>query len=147
MKWLTPLFLLFVLLGCNSGESATTPEEALSLIDEAHENREIEIYGIHQLNEDAVLIAFRGAMNDSDSWVADVRQTDANWAVKEIYQMNGPFEETNDEEITFTTDQFALGYVINDAGAKENETMITIDATQDWRILIRDFSTIVVSAK
>ncbi|MFC4403802.1 hypothetical protein [Gracilibacillus xinjiangensis] len=153
MKWLSPLFLLFILIGCTNQETtpvtegATTPEEALKFIDETKEEREIKVYSSRHIRDTMVLIAFTGAMNESDIWVADVRQSDSYWTVEKLYQMNGPLEEINDEEIVFTTDHFELGYVLSNAEALESEGIITIDPEKDWRILIRDLNMIAVTAR
>jgi hypothetical protein len=127
---------VFLLVGCNesSQETANYPEDALKAIEIENVEREINVYGSHEVNEELVLIFFRGAMNDEDIWVADVHKEDGQWTAKEIVQMNGPFEE-NDEIQTII--RYEVGYIESNVSVTENLNIIEIDGIADWKIWIK----------
>lgn len=134
------ILFVFLLLGCNEGsqETASVPEDALKLI-ELGNDREIEVYGSHKVNEELVLIVFRGVMNDEDIWVADVHKKDGQWIAKEIVQMNGPFEGNDEMQTLIINDDFGyeMGYIASDVPPTENLTVIEVDGIMDWKVWIK----------
>jgi hypothetical protein len=132
---------VFLLLGCNesSQETANYPVDALKAIEIENVEREINVYGSHYVNEELVLIVFRGAMNDEDIWVADVHKEDGQWTAKEIVQMNGPFEENGEIQTIITNDDFGyeVGYIESNVSVTENLNIIEIDGIADWKIWIK----------
>lgn len=133
--------LIFLLAGCNesSKEGANLPEDALRMIVVENEEREIHVYGSHKVNEELVLIVFRGAMNDKDIWVADVHKEDGQWVAKGIVQMNGPFEGSGDIQTVIVNDNFGyeVGYIESDAPVTGDLNVIEIDGIVDWKIWVK----------
>lgn len=132
---------VFLLVGCNesSQETANYPEDALKAIQIENEEREINVYGSHEVNEELVLVFFRGAMNDEDIWVADVHKEDGQWTAKEIVQMNGPFEENGEIQTVITNDDFGyeVGYIKSNVSVNENLNILEIDEIADWKVWIK----------
>lgn len=132
---------VFLIVGCNEGsqETANYPEDALKVIEMENKEREINVYGSHEVNEELVLIVFRGAMNDKDIWVADVHKEDSQWTAKEIVQMNGPFVGNGEIQTVITNDDFGyeVGYIKSNVSVNENLNIIEIDEMADWKIWIK----------
>lgn len=132
---------VFLLVGCieSSQKSANLPEDALRKIEVENEEREINVYGSHKVNEELVLIVFRGVMNNEDIWVADVHKEDGQWIAKEIVQMNGPFEGNGEIQTLIINDDFGyeVGYIESTVPINENLTVIEIDEIVDWKIWIK----------
>lgn len=139
------ILFVFLLAGCKesspevSQETAKYPEDALKAIEIENEEREINVYGSHKVNEELVLIVFRGAMNDEDIWVADVHKEEGQWTAKEIVQMDGPFEENGEIQTVITNDDFGyeVGYIENNVPVTEDLNIIEIDEIGDWKIWIK----------
>lgn len=133
--------LIFLLVSCDeiSKETAYYPEDALKMIEIENKEREIIEYGSHKVNDELVLIVFRGAMNDEDIWIADIRKDDGKWKAKEIVQMNGPFEGKADNQIIITNDEFGyeVGYMESNVEVTENLNIIEIEEIEDWIIWIK----------
>lgn len=133
---------VFLLVGCNESSQPTAnyPEDALKGIEIENEDREINVYGSYKVNEELVLIVFRGAMNDEDIWVADVHQEDGQWTAKEIVQMNGPFEESSEIQTVITSEAFGyeVGYIESNVPVTEDLNVIEIDGIVDWKIWIKN---------
>lgn len=135
----------FLLAGCNesgpevSQETANYPEDALKAIEIGNEEREINVYGSHKVNEDLVLIVFRGAMNDKDIWVVDVHKEEGQWTAKEIVQINGPSDENGEIQTVITNDDFGyeVGYIKSNVPVTEDLNIIEIDEIRDWKIWIK----------
>ena len=132
---------VFLLLGCNecSQETANLTEDALRMIEVENEEREINVYGTHKVNEGLVLIVFRGVMNDKDIWLADVHKEDGQWIAKGIVQMNGPFEGYGEIQTLIINDDFGyeVGYIESTVPIAENLNVVEIDDIEDWKIWIK----------
>lgn len=128
----------FLLAGCteNNQNLVKNPEDALKTIEVGNEDREINVYGSHKVNEDLVLLVFRGAMNDEDIWVADVHKEDGQWVAKEIVQMNGPFEESGDIQTVIISDEFGyeVGYIKSGVSANGYLNIFEVEGISDWQI-------------
>ncbi|MGD7024888.1 hypothetical protein FZC79_05080 [Rossellomorea vietnamensis] len=139
-KSLTLVFvaLVFLLVGCNesSQEPARSPEDALRMIEVENEKRQINVYGTHKVNEDLVLIVFRGVMNGEDIWLADVHKEDGQWKAKESVQMNGPFEGNGEIQTIIINEDFGyeVGYIESNVPIPENLNIVEIDKVEDWKI-------------
>lgn len=131
----------FFLAGCTESNQnlVNNPEDALKTIEVGNEEREINVYGSHKVNEELVLIVFRGAMNDKDIWVADVHKEDGQWVAKEIVQMNGPFEESSDIQIVIISDEFGyeVGYIKSEVPVAGDLNIFEIEGISDWKIWIK----------
>jgi hypothetical protein len=132
---------VFLLVGCNesSQETANSPEDALRMIEVENGEREINVFGTHKVNEDLVLIVFRGVMNDEDIWLADVHKEDGQWIAKEIVQMNGPFEGNGEIQTLIINKDFRyeVGYIESNVPFTENLNVVEIDDIEDWKIWIK----------
>ncbi|MEH7236708.1 hypothetical protein [Bacillus sp. JJ1562] len=132
---------VFFLVGCteSSEDIANNPEDALKTIEVGNEEREIHVYGSHKVNDEFVLIVFRGAMNDKDIWVTDVHKGDGQWTAKEIVQMNGPFEGSGDIQTVITSEEFGyeVGYIKRNVPVTENVNVFEIEGITDWKIWIK----------
>ncbi len=133
--------LVSLLVGCDGigKDVANSPEDALKTIEEGYEERMIIVYGSHKVNEEAVLYVFRGVMNDKDIWVADIRNDSGEWEVKEIFQMNGPFEGNVDNQTIITNYDvgYEVGYIESDVVVTDDINIIEIDGIEEWKIWIR----------
>ena len=143
---LITLSLVFLLVGCDeiSKDAANYPEDALKTIEDGNEERKIIVYGSHKVNEELVLYVFRGVMNDKDIWVADIRKDGGLWKVKEITQMNGPFEGNGDTQTIITNDDFGyeVGYIGNNVPVTDGLNVIEIEGIEEWKIWINNHSEI-----
>jgi hypothetical protein len=139
------LTVVVSLVGCNeiSKESAHYPEEALKNIEVGNSERDISVYGSHEVNEELVLFVFRGVMNDKDVWVADVHKEDGQWVAKEIVQMNGPFEGKGTIQTVVSNEEFGyeVGYIKsnNSDTADLDLNIIEIEGIVDWKIWVKQF--------
>lgn len=133
----------FLLAGCTESNQnlVNNPEDALKTIEVGNEEREINVYGSHKVNEELVLIVFRGAMNDKDIWVADVHKEDGRWVAKEIVQMNGPFEESSDIQTVIISDEFGyeVGYIKSEVPVAGDLNIFEIEGISDWKIWIKQY--------
>lgn len=131
----------FLLAGCTESNQklVKNPEDALKTIEVGNEEREINVYGSHKVNEELVLIVFRGAMNDEDIWVADVHKEDGQWVAKEIVQMNGPFEKNGDVQTVVISDEFGyeVGYIDSDVPVTGDLNIFEVEGISDWKIWIK----------
>ena len=91
------------------------------------------------MNEELVLYVFRGIMNDKDIWVADIRKAEGQWKVKEITQMNGPFEGNGDTQTIITNEDFGyeVGYIENNIPVTNDLNIIEIEGIEEWKIWIK----------
>ncbi len=132
---------VFLLAGCTESNQnlVNNPEYALKTIEVGNDEREINVYGSHKVNEELVLIVFRGAMNDKDIWVADVRKEDGQWVAKEIVQMNGPFEESGDIQTVIISDEFGyeVGYIKSEVPVAGDLNIFEVEGISDWKIWIK----------
>ncbi|WP_047983465.1 hypothetical protein [Ornithinibacillus californiensis] len=138
------LSLFFLLVGCDeiNIDAANSPEDALKTIEIGNKEREIIVYGSHQVNEALVLIVFRGVMNDKDIWVADVRKANGQWRAEEVVQMNGPFEGKGDIQTIITNEEYGyeIGYIDSDVPATNKGSVIEVDGVEEWKIWIKESS-------
>ncbi|WP_277587147.1 hypothetical protein [Psychrobacillus antarcticus] len=131
----------FLLIGCTESNQnlVNNPEDALKTIEVGNDEREINVYGSHKVNEELVLIVFRGAMNDKDIWVAEVRKEDGQWVAKEIVQMNGPFEDSEDIQTVIISDEFGyeVGYIKSEVPVAGDLNIFEVEGISDWKIWIK----------
>jgi hypothetical protein len=139
---LAMLLLFFLLAGCDeiSIDAASSPEDALKTIETGNKEREITVYGSHQVNEALVLIVFQGVMNNKDIWVADVRKANGQWKAEEVVQMNGPFEGKGDTQTIITNEEFGyeIGYIDSDVPEADKGSVIEVDGVEEWKIWIKE---------
>lgn len=133
--------IVFLLFGCKESRQgpANSPEDALRMIETENAEREINVYATHKVNEDLVLIVFRGVMNDEDIWLADVHNEDGEWKAKESVQMNGPFEGNGEIQTIIINEDFGyeVGYIDSNVPIPENLNVVEIDKVEDWKIWIK----------
>jgi len=131
----------FLLAGCTESNQklVKNPEDALKTIEVGNEEREINVYGSYKVNEELVLIVFRGAMNDEDIWVADVHKEEGQWVAKEIVQMNGPFEKNGDIQTVVISDEFGyeVGYINSGVPVTGDLNIFEVEGISDWKIWIK----------
>ena len=140
MKKLMVIFLSCSLLlaGCTGSNSlGDTPEDALHKIEK--DDREIHVYGSHKVNDELMLLVFRGVMNDKDILVGDVRKKGEQWEANELFQMNGPLDDQVDMETTFTLDElgYEMGYIKSGVAVPDVVDVFEIEGISDWRIWIK----------
>lgn len=135
------LSMVFLLVGCDevNKDSANNPEDALKTMEEGYEEEEIIVYGSHKVNDELVLYVFKGHMNDKDIWVADVRKDRDKWKAKEVFQMNGPFEDNGDIQTVITNDDFGyeIGYIESHVPVTDDLNVIEIEGNEEWKIWIK----------
>ncbi|MFC0470125.1 hypothetical protein ACFFHM_06205 [Halalkalibacter kiskunsagensis] len=138
---LVAFLFIFLLIGCNGDnpETINSPEDALKMIEEVGKEREIHVYGSYEVNDDLVLIVFKGAMNDNDIWIADVHNQDGQWSAQEIVLMSGPFEGQGNIQTIIRNDEYGyeVGYMESSVTVIESASVIKIDESIDWKIWIR----------
>lgn len=132
---------VFLLAACTeeSEDLVKSPEDALKMIEQGNEDREIKVYGSHKVNEKLVLIVFKGAMNDKDIWIADVHKEGNKWGVKKIVQMNGPIDSSSDIQTVIVSDEsgYEVGYIKNNVPVPEELNVFEIKDISDWEIWIK----------
>ena len=141
--FLIAALFVFLLAGCSEGNQTIgdTPEDALKQIEQENEPRDVKVYGSHEVNDDLVLMIFRGVMNDEDIWVADVHKLDAGqWKVESVIQMNGPFEsdfeiQTVEKNVAY---DYEFGYINSNASITGDFETFEIEGISDWKIWIKD---------
>lgn len=140
--YLLILSTFILLVGCDaiSKEIADNPEDALRALEAESKEREIIVYGFHQVNEALVLFVFRGVMNDQDIWVADIHKSDGEWKVKEIVQMNGLFADMSETQTVISNDDlgYEVGYMDSNVPVDDSFHIIDIEGIDDWKIWIKE---------
>ncbi len=143
LKMLIISSFVFLLVGCNESSelelAANYPEAALKAAVTENEERDITVYGSHEINDELILIVFRGAMNSKDIWIADVHEEGGQWKVQELVQMNGPFAESADIQTVINNETFGyeVGYIHHNVTINGNLKIIEIDDNTDWKIWIK----------
>ena len=78
------LSMVLVQAGCDEAgkEAANKPADALNMIEDGNERRDIIVHGSYKVHEKLFLYVFRGVMNDKDIWLADIRKENGKWKAK-----------------------------------------------------------------
>ncbi|GLB57525.1 MULTISPECIES: hypothetical protein [Sporosarcina] len=75
-------------------------------------------------------------MNDQDIWVAEVHEEDGQWAIRETFQMNGPFEDAEDVETVFVNEEpgYEMGYIQDGIPVPDDAEVFEFEGVFDWKI-------------
>lgn len=139
------IFLCSVfLIGCSEGkaESAVTPEKALEFIEKSDEPREYHVYDSYQVNDDLVLILFKGHMNDQDIWLAESKRENGHWKIDDVIMINNYLDK---DEAHYTIHEneelgYEVGYIKGDTTEIKNEDnikLIDLGKDEEWDVWIK----------
>ncbi len=118
--------ILFAGCQTNGKPIANTPVEALELLSEKEGfAKVIEVYGIEEIAEERVLVAFRGMLDqEEDVYVANIETQGSGWAVTDAVNLGLPSLERLDERSI--TEKFEAGYTIENINLAKDSKIIKL---------------------